>query len=67
MVVYRKRSTREETNRLLGELNEEVKQLRAAVQIYSALVERLLAAGTANRTAQPARWLERVVSIKEAS
>jgi hypothetical protein len=67
MVVYRKRSTRDETNRLLGDVHEEVKQLRAAVQMYAALVERLLAAGEANRTVQRAGRLERVIAIKEAS
>jgi len=67
MVVYRKRNTTRETDRLLGEMNEEVKQLRAAVKVYSALVERLLAARAANPTTQPARRLERVVSIKTAS
>jgi len=67
MVVYRKRSTRDETNRLLNEIHEEVKQLRAATLLYTALVERLLTMEAANRPAQPARRPERVIPIKEAS
>lgn len=67
MVVYRKRGIKEENNRLLNEIHEEVKQLRAATLLYTALVERLLAMEAANRPAQPARRPERVISIKEAS
>jgi hypothetical protein len=43
MVVYKRRSTQTEQHRLLQEIHEEMKQLRAATQLYAARVERLLA------------------------
>jgi len=42
MMIHERHSTRGKTHHLLSDIYEEVKQLRAATQIYTALVERVL-------------------------
>jgi hypothetical protein len=50
-----------ETNRLLKEIREEVKQLRAAMRLYTAVVERVL---SAERAAEPAKGERTVIPLR---
>jgi len=67
MEVYKRHSTdSSENGRLLREIREEVMQLRAATQVYTALLERLLASDAAFRAALANRQ-ELCPPLKEAS
>ena len=61
------RRRRKDSHQLLREIHEEVKQLRAATQLYAALMERLLTEDQARRAHPPLRRPEVVPPLKEAS
>ena len=63
---YKTHST-EENDRLLREIHEELMQLRAATQVYTALLERFLAADPSQRSKRPSGAADVVAPLKEAS
>jgi predicted TIM-barrel fold metal-dependent hydrolase len=63
MAIHERHSTRAKKDRLLRDIYEEVKQLRAATQIYTALVERVLSIEMANHAGPPATGLSRVIPL----
>jgi hypothetical protein len=66
MQVYKKRRA-DETGLLLKQIHEEVMQLRAATQVYTALLERFLSKELPHRAAPGLPRPEVVSPFKEAS
>jgi len=64
MVTYKNSNHRRPT---YGELQEEVKQLRAALQVYQALLERAIPPSKATYTEQPTRKQGTGIAFKQAS